>query len=302
MPGSVDYAVTVIIPTLALARRAQLLRRAVESVHAQQGVRAVPLVVLNGGAQDAQLVEHLRQDKRVRVVATAAADLPGAFSVGRAHVDTPFFAALDDDDVLLPGGLHVRATALVGRPDCVAAVSNGWRRDARGDTLHVQCFDPIRDDPLRSILRFNWLLPGAWLGRTEAFKEEVFERMPRYLELTYLGVRLATTHRTCFIDEPTVAWSADTPWSESKSREYVFGQELALLRILELDLPADVLRGFRRKLAWARHSAALLHLEVGDSRQAWKAHLRSLRSRHALNFLRLTPRLLLNTTPLGASG
>jgi hypothetical protein len=291
MPDRAD-AITVIIPTLALSERAEFLKRAIESVLSQD-VRAVPLVVLNGLRKDRQLVAALERDKRVRVVRLSLADLPGALRAGRSHVDTPLFTALDDDDVLLPFALRLRRNALAERPEYAAVVTNGWRRDARGDVLHVPSFDEVRRDPLRNMLKCNWLLPGAWLGRTHAFQCEVFERMPRYLECTYLGVRLATTHRTCFLDVPTVAWSVNTPGSMSKSREYVFGQEEAIRRILEIDLPADVRRRFRQKLADAQHFAARLHLEEGNRRAAWACHLRSLRQPGSWRLLRLTPRLFM---------
>ena len=293
--------VTVIIPTLATANRAELLKRAIDSVQAQRGVRATALVVVNGDVRDTQLLAAIRQDTRIRIVTTGLADLPGALRLGRAHVETPFFTALDDDDVLVPTALQVRRAALAERADCVAVVTNGWRRDARGDAPHMDSFEGVRRDPLRSLLEYNWLLPGAWLARTDAFRDEVFAGMPRYLECTYLAVRFATTHRTCFLDEPTVAWSADTPHSVSKSREYVLGLESALQRILELDFPADVRRGFRRKLAWAQHCAARLLLAEGRSQAAWGTHLRSLRGPDSWRFLSLTPRLFL-MRPWGVSG
>lgn len=292
MPDSSD-AVTVIIPTLALAERAEFLTRAIASVHGQQVVRAIPLVVLNGPRQDARVVADLERNPRVRILKSAATDLPGALRAGRAQVETPFFTALDDDDMLMLSALSVRRAALLERTDCAAVVTNGWRRDTHSDTLHVTSFDDIRRDPLRSLLKYNWLLPGAWLGRTEAFEDEVFARMPRYLECTYLGVRLSTTHRTCFIDEPTVAWTVTTPGSISKSREYLVGAEDAINRILELDLPADVRRGFRKKLAEAQHAAARLYLKEGDRRAAWASHLRSLRQPGSWRLLGLTARLFM---------
>lgn len=275
--------------------------RAIDSVQAQHGVRATPLVVVNGSDQDAQLVAALRADGRLRIEAAAPADLPNALRLGRAHVDTPFFTALDDDDVLLPDALRMREAALEERADCVAVVTNGWRREGRRDTLHMSSFEAVRRDPLRSVLDRNWLLPGAWMARTDAVQDEVFAGMPRYLECTYLAVRLAVTGRTCFLDEPTVAWSADTPGSVSKSREYVLGLEAALQRILQLDLPADVRRGFRRKLAWAQHGAARLLLAEGRNQAAWGTHLRSLGGPDSWRFLTLTPRLFL-MRPWGVSG
>ena len=287
-----DDAVTVIIPTLALGVRSRLIEQAIESVHSQTGVRASPLVVVNGNRQDAQVVDALRRDTRVRMLMAGEADLPGALRLGRAHVHTPWFTALDDDDLLLPNALSARVLALRARLDCAAVVTNGFRRDLSGDTLHVPDFSAVRRDPLRGLMSFNWLLPGSWLGRTAAFEDELFERMPRYLECTYLAVRFATTHGCCFLDVPTMVWSADTPHSVSKSREYELGMEAALSRIVELDLPADIRHGFRRRLAAARNSAAALYLQEGDRRAAWRSHLRALRGPASWRFLGLTPRLL----------
>jgi hypothetical protein len=108
-----------------------------------------------------------------------------------------------------------------------------------------------------------------------------------------MAVRLATTHRAFFVDQPTIAWSADTPQSASKSREYVIGAEAAIKRILALDLPPDARQGFRGKLADAQHSVVRLYMAEGAWRAAWEQHLRSLRGPRFWRFLRLTPRLLL---------
>ena len=288
-----DDAVTVIIPTLARAERAGLLTRSIESVLTQQGVRAIPLVVVNGNGRDARLVEALKHDARIRVVLADTASIPGALRLGRSHVDTPWLATLDDDDVLLPGALLARTLALKQSPDCVVVVTNGFRRDASGDTLHVRDFSDVRRDPLRSMLNSNWLLPGSWLCRTAAFDAELLEGMPRFLECTYLGIRFATTHRACFLDKPTVAWSTDTASSESKSREYQLQAEAALARILELELPSDVRHAFIKRLADARHAAATLHLKEGNRRAAWKSHLRSLRGPTGWRYLMFTRRLVL---------
>ena len=292
-----DDAVTVIMPTLARKERAGLLKRSLESVLTQQGVRAMPLVVVNGDERDARLVEALKHDARIRVVFADEASIPGALRLGRSHVDTPWLAALDDDDVLLPGALLARTVALKHRPDCVAVVTNGFRRETSRDTLHVRDFADVRRDPLRSVLKLNWLLPGSWLSRTAALDDVVFQRMPRFLECTYLAIRFATTHRTCFLDVPTVAWSTDTLGSESKSRQYRLGTEAALNRILELELPSDVRHAFTRKLADARHFAAALYLQEGNRRAAWDSHLRSLRGPAWWRYLTFTPRLLLTAWP-----
>ena len=101
-------AVSVVIPTLGQREREAWLRRAVASVLDQRGVRAVPLVVLNG-AQPSPAVEcWLRAEPRLRLVTREEANLPLALLAGRRAVDTPFFATLDDDDQLLPDALALR--------------------------------------------------------------------------------------------------------------------------------------------------------------------------------------------------
>ena len=295
MGASLRYsadAITVIIPTLARAERSALIERAIDSVCSQRGVEALPLVVVNGAERDAKVLDSLNRDRRIRLLMANSADLPGALRLGRASVQTNFFGALDDDDLLLPGALRARLLALKKQPECVSVVTNGWRRDATGDVLHVSDFAAVRRDPLRTLLTANWLLPGALLARTPAFEDEEFRRMPRYLECTYLAVCMATTHKTCWLDEPTIVWCADTPRSVSKSRDYALGMESALSRIFELDLPDAARRGFRRKLAAARNSAASLHLREGNRREAWQNHLRALRGPAPWRFLGLTARLM----------
>jgi len=59
MTGDPTPTVNVIMPTLARSARAPLLRRALASVAGQAGVRAVPIVVLNGAERDPGLVAEL---------------------------------------------------------------------------------------------------------------------------------------------------------------------------------------------------------------------------------------------------
>jgi hypothetical protein len=278
--------VTVLVPTLGTHTRASLLRRALESIVSQEHVRATAVVVFNGGGVDPDLVEEVRRLPEARISVLQNADLPGALFEGRRFVETAWLTALDDDDELLPGGLARRVTALEMRPECAAVVTNGIRRDESGDRLHLDSRARIDVDPLRAMLADNWLLPGSWLCRAEALPEAVFARMPRYLENTYLALVLASSVRVAFdVDEPTVIHNLDTPDSVSKSPEYRLGQEAALRRILELDLPLDVRREYERRLGAACASAGAALAERGELAAATRLLLRSLihpRRRHAL--------------------
>ncbi|MFN2397353.1 MAG: glycosyltransferase family A protein [Gemmatimonadaceae bacterium] len=271
------HAVSVIMPTRAIVERGALLRRALASVLEQRDICVVPLVIINGRDADHLLTRELHEDRRVRVAILEQADLPAALRAGRNLVDTPFFAELDDDDVLLPGALTSRVQALLESPECHSVVSNGFRRDSMGDRLHIPDISVLERDPLRALLRDNWLLPGSWLCRTEAIGASVFDGMPKFLECTYLAVRLALDGALRFLSQPTVIWHSDTPLSVSRSRDYVLGQPAALSQILDLELPPDVRAGIRTRMSGAYHAIASLHLNEGSFEEAWSWHLRSIR-------------------------
>ena len=195
--------VTVLVPTRAAPERATSLRRAVGSILCQLDVRTRVIVMVNGASAEPELPPELRDDARVTILHHPAAHLPAAFRQGVSAVATPFFATLDDDDLLLPDGLKVRLAALARHPECAVVVTNGFRTHLGRDILHVTGEQRIQEDPLRELLRRNWLLPGSWLCRTTPATRAIFEAMPRHLECTYLGVRFAARGMIRVV-EPTV--------------------------------------------------------------------------------------------------
>ena len=262
-------AVSVILPTTALPERAALLRRAIQSIIDQDGVYTVPLIVINGLQRDSDLVRELQADRRVRVVLLDDAHLPRALAAGWDMVETEWFAELDDDDVLLPGALSYRARALAEHAEWDVVVTNGIRRTAGHDIVHLDDLPTLRQDPLRALTRGNWLLPGSWLCRTRSCGRWLFDGMP--------ALQCATRFRLEFLERPTVVWHGDTPGAASTSPEYVFAGVAAHRRFLELDLPADVRRSILRTLPRVHNGVAKLHLRDRRLREAWASHLRSLR-------------------------
>jgi glycosyltransferase involved in cell wall biosynthesis len=284
--------VSVIIPTRALRERSALLRRAVESVLAQRAVHVVPLVIVNGACKDRAVTDELRADRRLRVATLDDANLPAALLVGREMVDTPWFAELDDDDIFFPEALSLRIRALEERPEFDAVVTNGLRRDPTGDRLHIDDILSVERDPVRALLQANWLLPGSWLCRTDSIGAHIFNAMPRFLECTYLALRLAIDYRVRFLDCPTVVYHVDTPLSESNSLDYRLGQAAAFRRLLELDLPQDVRARFRTRLRRACHANAKFYLDEGSVTKGWCWHLESLQEPGGWRYLPYTARLL----------
>lgn len=292
--------ISVIVPTLALAARRRLIGRALESIFGQDGVHSLPLVIVNGQHFDSDIAANLEKDPRIKVIRQQKADLPAAYRLGRRHVTTPWFTTLDDDDVLLPGALRTRLGALCSEAHD-AVVTNGYCRGTDADELVVSDMATVAADPLRALKTANWLLPGSWMCKTDASSETLFDGMPSQLECTFLAVRLATTRRIHFIDEPTVVWHRDTPRSASKSLSYILGQPAALRRILELDLPPDVRQCFETRLGAAHHASSESLLDAGLMLSAWKQHLMALTCRGGWSYLPFTRKLVSRETA-GAHG
>lgn len=285
-------SVSVIVPTLGLEERVDLLDEALASIEEQTGVETVPIAVLNGTQACADVERRLREDGRIRFVRLEEADLPTALAAGRRAVRTPYFTALDDDDLLLPGALARRLSALEADPALDLVVADGFRRSGSDDRRNVGSRVDVDADPLRALLRQNWLLPGSWLARTERIGPELFDGMPRFLECTYLAVRFATQYRLRWLPEPGVVYRIGSPGAETSSRDYVLGQAAALRGILALELPADVRRAFERRVALAYHCASENARREGRRREAWRWHLASLKECGGWRHLAYTRHLL----------
>jgi glycosyltransferase involved in cell wall biosynthesis len=275
MTADTRASISVIVPTQARAERASQLLRALDSIVSQAGTVAVPIVIINGAERDPALVAALGRRTDLRLATLDTADLPAALRVGRSLVDTPYFAELGDDDVLLPNAFVRQLEAARAEPRADVIVANGIVRDPN-ERLVIQDLAAVSADPLRALVAGNWLVPGAALFRTDRVPARLFDGMPHHLEWTYLAVRLTAHCRLHFINRATYVHSAGTPYSPRVSREFALGLPGALTRILELDLPADIRTIFERKLAAACHHAADSELRAGYLGSALHWHLRSL--------------------------
>jgi len=283
--------VSVILPTVAVASRAACLDRALESVLTQVGIRVDPIVIVNGPDCDRDVIDALRRRRDIRLLRRREPGLGKAIAAGREIVEAPYFAELDDDDLLLPGALAARVARMEVDPTIDATVTSGYLRTARGDVVNVPKISRCAQDPLRAIIDRMWLTPGAGLYRTATIPATYFSGMPPHLEWTYLALRLALERRIAFLDAPTFVYSADTPDSLSKSSEHVLRQPGALQAVLRMELPPDVRRALRRKYVAAMHGASVKDLEQGRRADAWKWHLRTLLHVYGWRYLTYTRHL-----------
>ena len=184
------------------SRRASLLN-AIHSAGEQSGVATKILVVVNGQRFDATLFNELRSRKDIKVTALPVADLPGALFAGRQLVDTEFFCFLDDDDEILPNGLAARLRALTERPEVAFVATNGYYRSNGIEQVNIRNTDMVSADPVLAMTDKCWLASCGGLYRTSMVDVRAFAGLPRFLEWTYLGLKLASTRRMFFLDEPT---------------------------------------------------------------------------------------------------
>jgi hypothetical protein len=292
-PGSGALeSVGVIMPTLALAHRADALRAAISSVVSQSGVRAIPLVVVNGSGHDPALVEELSARADIRLVKVARADLPGALRAGRDMVDTPWFCELDDDDLLLPGTLAELLVHMNGKRPYDVVVCNGIVRGPAGDHLLLSRVDELAADPLAALAQQTWLSPGGALFRSSVARPEMFADLPPYLEWTCLALRLAHSCRIAFVDRAGFIHHDGLPDSLWRSRPCVLGLPAAIQSLLAQELPPDLRRSLERRFVAACHAAACAELDCGQRGAAWRWHLQSLSRCQGWRYLSFTRHLL----------
>jgi glycosyltransferase involved in cell wall biosynthesis len=300
--GAPRTDVSIIMPTMGRRERADSLLRAIDSVVSQDGPRGIPLVIVNGPAAAPDVLDHLGRRHDIRLITREEASLPRALQAGRALVDTPYFAVLDDDDHLLPGALRTRLEVLATTPGADVVVTNGFLERAGRRELNIGDFGKIEADPLRMLLVQHWLPPCAGLFRTASVTAELFDAIPPYREWTYLALRLALALRIVFAARPTFVYSFDTPGSLSKSRAYCLGGPAAIARMLELDLPPDVRATLRVRLAGDLHSASSAELQDGNWGAAWRWHCQSLVQPSGWRYLPYVRNLLVASLFRGAVG
>lgn len=289
-----DMNISVIVPTIASLARRTSLYAAVDSLLNQDAARILPIVVANGDRYDPELIATLKADRRIRYLYREEGNLPQAIAAGRISVDTECFGILDDDDLYLRNAAAVRLSAFHEDPSADVVVTNGFDRTNQGDTLRIDDICCMAADPALALMTFQWL-PSAAAGlyRTASIGPDFFSKAPRFLEWTYVALRVALTRRIKFINTPTFVLDKRTPDSLSKSDDYLFGMPGAIAQIMSLNPPERVLRQLKRKYCAALHQVSMQALSERRLGEAWRAHMASLNSPHGLRYLSYTRHLVL---------
>lgn len=268
-------SISVIIPTTCERARWASLERAIAGILAQDGVAAQVIVVVNGKRYDPECFEALKRKQGVTVLYRSVGSAPLAQTAGRAAVETPFFAFLDDDDDYLPGALATRVAPLLADRALDFVVTNGYRARGGVDEIAIADSGAIAADPLGALCQQNWMASCAGLFRSSTVGSTYFEDPAPYMEWTYLAFRLTIRLTMRWIDQPTYRIN-DSPVSLSKSDVYLRSELDILRRILALPLPAPVRRAVRHKIGRTCHAFAERSRAQDQRAEAWRFHLGSL--------------------------
>jgi glycosyltransferase involved in cell wall biosynthesis len=275
-----NHKVSVIIPTLATRERAKYLLRAIDNIVSQTDVICIPIIVVNGLSYDREFFYHLNQREDVRLFYREEASQPAAIKIGRELVNTPYFAIMDDDDLLLPHAMITRLKGFRANPHIDVVVTNGILHDHGHEVVNIEDFSEFQNDPLNGFLKRNWLLTGSALFRTATVPSEFFDGMPQYLEWTYMAIRLCLEEKKIlFVNNPTIVHFFGYDFSIDNSRQALLGKPKAVERILQLDLPNNIRVAFETFLGNANHEISKRYLIEYNLFLTWSFHVKTLRCR-----------------------
>ncbi|MHB8425390.1 MAG: glycosyltransferase [Gammaproteobacteria bacterium] len=285
--------IDVIVRTLADAGRSEILFRALDSIQHQSGVVARPVVVVNGDRYDSATLTALESREGIRLHYLQQASAGRARDVGRSLVTAPYFAFLDDDDVLVKDTLLKPLAWLDDHPQCDVLITNRYVVKDDRQSLEIVHLAEHASQPALSLLDECWLSPGASFFRTESITTDLINDNRSYQEWTVLAFRLCTEgKRIHFMDVPTAIYN-DTPDSMSKDMEY-HEAALDVLQLIrhESGVHTQIYKRAEQKYWNTLHVLAMSYWKQGQYGRAWRYHLASMRPPHTFKYLLFSRKLL----------
>lgn len=286
-----NFDITIVIPTAGHAARRASLFQAIESILSQSGVRALPLVVLNGTGYDPEIRELLENRSDIQLVYLAEGSVVRARYEGRDLVRSPYFGCLDDDDYYLPGALAARHAILQSDEACGLVVSNGYYQSSTGQEPYLTDLPGDMDDPGKDLFRQNWLASSGGLFRSSQITLDFFDPDQKYFEWTLTAFRLVQAGiKVRFLDQPHMIIN-DTEASLSKALSYYEEHPKLWQRIQSENRSSSLRRPIRQKLARSHHELSSKYRKLGQRRKAWAHHLESMGTLYGLRYLPYTRHL-----------
>lgn len=258
--------VSVVLPT---QNRAEMLKRAVESVLAQTYQDLELVIVDDGSTDDTDEVIASFQDPRIRVLRhQKARGASAARNTGIAHSNGELIAFLDDDDEWLPTKLEKQEPVLMQAPKTVGLVYC-WMDYFKGDKLIREHHPELRGHVFSQVLDRQRLggCPTLLVRRQVVDDVGGFdESLPRGNDGDFIR-RVCRKYRVDFVPEVLVRVQVGhseriSSNCEQSLRNRIKGGETKLCKF------ADDLKRFPQAHANILHDLAQTHQQLGAYRKA----------------------------------
>lgn len=290
--GSARPQLTVVIASLCDDARAELLRRACESVRAMAGEHTYSiLVIANGPRVSPGVLDWLSARPDVRVVRLRSGSHPLARRVGAELADSEFLAFLDDDDELMPDTLARKLAYFHQHPEVDVLITDGWRVNGSTMTKIFPASQARCADLVKTMMRAAWGACALTL-RTPKVDLAAFDAELRHLEWTLTALELARRYQVGYLNEPTYRYYEDTPASLSKSAEHTLAAPEIWRRLSKGYAGTPYESSVRRRFGTECHNVSWEHVRRGRVSDAWQFHFQSLLAPGGLVFVPYSVKLL----------
>jgi glycosyltransferase involved in cell wall biosynthesis len=284
---------TVVIASLCDDARAELLKRACESVRAMAGALDYSIIVVaNGPRVSTNVLEWLSHQSDVRVIRLRSGSHPLARRVGAEASDSEFLGFLDDDDEFIPGTLERKISYFRAHPEVDLLVTDGLRIDVSGSSNVFPPPQARSPDLIRTMLYQGWTA-CALTVRNHKVDLSAFDAELRHMEWTLTVLTLAKRHRVGFLDEPAYRYYETTPNSLSKSTEHALAAPEVWRRLSKEFAGTPYDAEVNRRYGMVCHNVSYECARQGRMGQAWRLHVESMLSLGGVAFIPYSIRLLL---------
>jgi glycosyltransferase involved in cell wall biosynthesis len=287
-----DIEVTVVIPTLCGTERSEQLLRAIASIKAQIDVSVAILVVINGNRFDHNLLTKVK-NYGVGILILEKAGISSARLLGRQNITSPYFMFLDDDDELYPYSTKELLQSFnSSNSDIGIVIADAYSCQRQRNFGFVSTPEEIESNPLKALLKENWLIIQSALFKTESVPAFLFDIETTSNECTLLAFRLANHNIKVKVNTKPLAIIHDSPNSESKSEHFITKEPDVIKTIIKMDLPKDITSELKQKLSKSFHNNSTYYLNRGLIFKAIHAHINSLILPGGFKYLLYTRHLL----------
>ena len=284
---------TVVIASLCDDARAELLKRACESVRAMAGDHDYSIIVVaNGTRVSSSVLDWLATRADIRLIRLRSGSHPLARRVGAEMADSEFLAFLDDDDELMPNTLAPKIALFRQDPEIDVLVTDGLRVNGSSVTNIFPPPEARHADFVETMMHTGWGACALTL-RTQTVDLSAFDAEFRHMEWTLTTLELARRHRFGFLDQPTYRYYQTTPNSLSKSAAHNFAAPEVWRRLSKSYAGTRYETIVRRRYGIMCHNAAWEYACQGKTKDAWRLHAESLWSPGGMAFVPFSARLLL---------